>query len=75
MLGFCMIDSAFRQGCISDNIQIDETLQYLLYPLVDIDQLSPDGHNLIQDGHDIEICAVNGPGKECEHAAGEEGSE
>ena len=53
-----MIDSAFRQGCISDNKQIDETLRYLLYPLVDIDQLSPDGHNLIQDGRDIEIAQL-----------------
>ena len=37
-----------------DNKQIDETLLYVKdTSLVQIDKLSPDGHKLIQDAHDI----------------------
>ncbi|KIM74590.1 hypothetical protein PILCRDRAFT_14356 [Piloderma croceum F 1598] len=51
---FYSVIEAFRQGCMPDNKQIDETLLYVKdTSTVEIDKLSPNGRKLIQDAHDI----------------------
>jgi hypothetical protein len=45
---------AFRNGRLPTNSQIDKTLQYILdHSPVDVDKLSPEGRNFVQDAKDI----------------------
>lgn len=51
---FYSIIEAFRQRCMPDNAQIDETLQYVKTTSpVNLAQLSPKGKKLVQDARNI----------------------